>query len=293
MPRTPISPAADAENAVVAMTAALTAASSLSSGSWRPEYEPQAAFRYYLGTTAETPWICEQAIELPLRMLPAPVSPDGYVIVCSRWTSDPAVSVEDVFEVLHTFFADVVLFQGPDPIPLGESRDSPTVAAIESAYDPSRDTGSRAGPLVREQPGQAVASWIRDTSDMTASELGALFPVARESYQRWVNGTMEPSPDNLRRLLSLQRLFVAIRRDKGSIRAWLHAPIADGAAQTPYDWLRSGRISAVWNALLGRSHTGSVEVNRQVGRIVSVRSDYAPTSVSETDDLDDWPDESE
>ena len=57
----------------------------------------------------------------------------------------------------------------------------------------------------------AVASDVRDLSGLSAGKLGDIFPIERESYQRWISGKNTPSEGNLERLLALRHLFPRCR----------------------------------------------------------------------------------
>src|SRR5206468_424785 len=56
----------------------------------------------------------------------------------------------------------------------------------------------------------AVAREVRDLSGLSAEKLGDIFPIERESYQRWISGKNIPSEGNFERLLALRHFLRAV-----------------------------------------------------------------------------------
>ena len=74
----------------------------------------------------------------------------------------------------------------------------------------------------------AVASEVRDLSGLSAEKLGDIFPIERESYQRWISGKQQsPSEGEPRETscaaptIPAQSLTASSRRRPGySVRSW-------------------------------------------------------------------------
>jgi hypothetical protein len=163
------------------------------------------AFGNALGTISPNPWIAPAAVELGLRMMPGPLSPDREVVY-------------------------VV-------VPSGRSGESFVDLLTEEK------------PLERTIPLPAycvAARELRDVSGLSADAIGRLFPVARETVQRWMSGASEPSPHNLRRISALRSIFDDIHSLVGDVRECLLRPIPESSeGETIYDWLSQGRLSDV------------------------------------------------
>ena len=146
----------------------------------------------------------------------------------------------------------------------------------------------------------AIASEVRDLSGLSAEKLGDIFPIERESYQRWISGKNTPSEGNLERLLALRHYLRAVADRVDSPRAWLLSPLAEGTmSSSPYDLLRSGNLSSAWDALStlpsrADRHTRRASDGSEAVVIEgSVRGRNAPTTADELDDYDDWLSEDE
>lgn len=146
----------------------------------------------------------------------------------------------------------------------------------------------------------AVASEVRDLSGLSAEKLGDIFPIERESYQRWISGKNTPSEANLERLLALRHYFRAVADRVESPKAWLLSPLVEGAMSgSPYDLLRAGNLSSAWEALSTlpsrvERHTRRASDGSEAVVIEgSVRGRNAPTTADELDDYDDWLSEDE
>lgn len=101
-------------------------------------------------------------------------------------------------------------------------------------------------PFVRE-----CASECKELSGLTDAQLAVLFPreVARETFNRWLNGTEKrPLPANLRRLGFLRDLFAGVAGRVEQPRNWLLVPVP-GQAESPYELLKLGRWDEVEDLL--------------------------------------------
>jgi hypothetical protein len=146
----------------------------------------------------------------------------------------------------------------------------------------------------------AIASEVRDLSGLSAEKLGDIFPIERESYQRWISGKNTPSEGNLERLLALRHYFRAVADRVDTPKTWLLSPLAQGVmSSSPYDLLRSGNFSSAWDALStlpsrAKRHTRRASDGSEAVVIEgSVRGRNAPTTADELDDYDDWLSEDE
>lgn len=96
----------------------------------------------------------------------------------------------------------------------------------------------------------SVAAEVREISGLSARKLGAIFPVQRESFQRWLNGEQTPSEANLERLLTLRHFLRALAQRVPDPTSWLLSPLHDGrATASAYDVLRSGNLTDLWAAI--------------------------------------------
>jgi transcriptional regulator with XRE-family HTH domain len=209
-----------------------------------------------LGTVAATEWITVEAVEVACRLLPGPVSPDRDVIFAR---------LVDIGHELETDWVGRLLHEQGFTIETSEDVIEGHVSSI---------------PL--------IAKRLREISGLNAEQLAAIFPVRRESYQRWVSGAIQPSQHNLERLVALERLFEAAGSRVGDVRLWLHVPDVEGS--TPYDRLRRGQLSAVWSSLMRVAGGRPFDVYKdEAGMFAfrigdSVHSDNASTPEWEADE---------
>jgi transcriptional regulator with XRE-family HTH domain len=95
-----------------------------------------------------------------------------------------------------------------------------------------------------------IAREVRDVSGLSAQKLGEIFPVERESYQRWMSGKTVPSADNLERLLALRHFFSELSNRIADAKTWLFAPFAEeGASGSRFDALKAGKLTALWESI--------------------------------------------
>lgn len=109
-------------------------------------------------------------------------------------------------------------------------------------------------PLLKPRPPKSeaalVAAEVREISGLSAKKLGAIFPVERESFQRWLSGEQTPSEAHLERLLTLRHFLRALEQRVPDPTSWLLAPIHDEqATPSAYEVLRSGNLTDLWAAI--------------------------------------------
>ena len=182
------------------------------------------------------------------------------------------------------------------PAPVGTDREYVLVIPAERVLldDVAERAFHRPQPRLEEPlPVSAVvARALRDFSGLSAERLGEVFPVARETFQRWVTGTGHPSTANLQRLMLLDRFVRDISSRTDDVKAWLLAPVEGRAdMRTPYDLIKEGRLTEAWN--LARS-AGSARFERyrdaEGNFATRVRGNIAGTLESEGDGHDDFDD---
>ncbi|MGO9974514.1 MAG: hypothetical protein ACLP01_17275 [Solirubrobacteraceae bacterium] len=92
-----------------------------------------------------------------------------------------------------------------------------------------------------------MASEVKDLSGLTDRQLGQVFPVSREQFQRWRTGREDhPSEAHIRRMAALRELLQDAGSRVDSIREWLLIP---QAGINPYDLLCQARFEEVWMLL--------------------------------------------
>lgn len=200
-----------------------------------------------------------------------------------------------------TYQPDLVVLSGGSVIlcefKVGTPHMSGWTGVIEAA--PVADPGLPAeDPVMPESA--AIAREVRDLSGLSAEKLGEIFPIERESYQRWISGKNTPSEGNLERLLALRHFFRTVADRVESPKAWLLTPLAEGVMSgSPYDLLRAGDFSSSWDAISRLPSTAKRYSRRaRDGSELTViegslRGRNLPTSAEELDDYDDWLSEDE
>jgi hypothetical protein len=263
-----------------------------------------------LGTVATSPWISCDAYALALARLPGLradplfVDPDPVVVVHER--SGAVIEVRRRLRPEGDMSSAVLAALGPAS---AISPDALAAAGIApDAVRPPTDlhaltTGTASfappQPTLRQTealPGSAVAALeVRELSGLSAEQLGALFPVRRENFQRWLAGA-RPSRANLERLLAL-RYFLRAAHDRIEDPAtWLFQPLERLGPLTPYGLLERGRLSALWRELPRHPHAATsrlIDAEGSTGVLArgSLRSDERPTAPEELDDYGEWLDE--
>lgn len=94
-----------------------------------------------------------------------------------------------------------------------------------------------------------LAREVRDLSGLSAARLAELFPVERETYQRWITGS-PPSSANEERLLAIRHFLRELTHRVSNVRTWLLAPLVDGAdSPSAFEVLKGGRLAELWDAI--------------------------------------------
>ncbi len=255
-----------------------------------------------VGTSAPTSWIGPSTLAIalgyfrPLRNDAFFFDPDLFVVmpVDDRWVVSVnvrvpidypivATAVNAAFEPHH--FYGVLTANQPhhvESIPTSRSRHR-SVATVQVAADPEPSLGQFA----------EMATQVKERSGLTDEQLGRIFPVTREQFQRWRTGREDrPSEAHIRRMAALDDLLGDVATRVDSVRDWLLIPSGDAS---PYDLLCQARFEEVWRLVTERpsrlssqlrlSEDGSWE---QVPR-VAVRSsnepdNSPPITVSDYDD---------
>lgn len=168
------------------------------------------------------------------------------------------------------------------------------ICEIKVAQTPT-DVDDRADGDGELPESAVIAREVRDLSGLGARRLGEIFPVERESYQRWVSGRITPSAENLERLLALRHFFRELANRVPSPKSWLLAPLLEGkASPTPYELIKAGNLADVWAAIEGLpSKARRYTRTAADGSIVtvtegSVRGRDLRTSEDEMSDYSDW-----
>jgi len=145
-------------------------------------------------------------------------------------------------------------------------------------------------------PESALVAWeVRDLTGLAADKLAELFPVERESYQRWLSGRTRPSSANLERLLAFRHFLRELANRVEDPKIWLLAPLSEGTSSiTPYEALKAGNLSAAWDAIAdlpSKATRYAREAPDGETLIVtegSLRGRDLRTSEEELDDYEDW-----
>jgi len=178
------------------------------------------------------------------------------------------------------------------------SRTSEGVAIYEIKIGRLAETSAEEddGDPVTPLPESAlIAREVRDLSGLSAERLGQIFPVERESYQRWVSGKTTPSAANLERLLALRHFLRELANRVQTPKSWLLTPLSEGTSSgTPYEALKRGNLADLWDALAGlpsRARRYTREAADGTTLTVtegSLRGRDIRTTPEELDDYDDW-----
>lgn len=150
-------------------------------------------------------------------------------------------------------------------------------------------------PIVVPPESALAAREVRDLSGLSAERLGEIFPVERESYQRWVSGSTTPSPANLERLLALKHFLRELANRVADPNSWLLEPLAAGTpSPTPYEALKTGNLADVWDAIADLP-SKATRYTRELadGSVLTVtegslRGRDVRTSEEELDDYGEW-----
>ena len=287
--------------------------------------QEQTAFRAALGTVAPTYWISPSTYEValehfaPLRRDPEFVDPDVVeiieqgdrrVIIEFKWRTWAEEATRGMAETMLGASTrsgrawrrlDEGLIAAGQPGIVGYiSGKLPNAVTAASSDEDVGHAGviEEAEAALELPPSALVAREVRDLSGLTARQLGDVFPVARENFQRWISGDITPSDDNFERLLSLRHFFRALADRVDDPKVWLLSPLEDSAGEpSAYSLLVHGNLAALWDAvavLPSRAPTGEfVDSNgdRGVRITTSLRGVEAAMPESELDEYAEWFDE--
>jgi hypothetical protein len=142
------------------------------------------------------------------------------------------------------------VFTSRGRIGTGVAAFSPPEAWVVTVLVPVEPQRSEDRPRDPETDPAVIAREIRSTSGLSAQRLGGLFPVKRETYQRWISGEATPSSGNLERLLAIRHFMRALADRVESPKSWLLAPLHAGVnSPSPYAMLKAGRLGDLWEAI--------------------------------------------
>jgi len=256
----------------------------------------RTAFRAALGTLAPTSWIAPSTFLLALDHFP-PLNLDRHV--------DPDVVVVDsnqnrlIFQIRWRSEETALL--------MDEAQTAPIIDPTQPRFLDlgERQTGGESGqlPAAVEAPAEKslppaaeVARELRRLSGLSARQLGAIFPIARENYQRWMSGALTPSAANLQRLLALRHFVRELTNRVESSKLWLLEPISAGGS-TPHELLCRGDLRTLWDAVshLPVAIPSEIVVDAKGDHGVSIASSLRGgeqhLSEEEIDDYSEWLDD--
>jgi len=127
---------------------------------------------------------------------------------------------------------------------------------------------------------------LRDTAGLSADAIGRMFPVARETVQRWISGTSEPSPANARRITALHALFRDASDHVTNLSAFLQTPVEGEAGETPYALLCKGRLAEVHRILasMPSARRFTTHLNEEGEHVVRVAGPIHQSNDSSSED---------
>lgn len=99
---------------------------------------------------------------------------------------------------------------------------------------------------------------IRDRGGIKAREVAQLLDTTPQTVSRWRTGKVEPQPDRLQRLLTLEWLIGELAEfyEPGEARLWLFAPHRLLGGQRPADRIQEGKVDDVL-ALIAQLRDGA------------------------------------
>lgn len=212
-----------------------------------------------IGTTAPTNWIGPNTLAIalgyfrPLRNDAFFFDPDLFVVMPSddRWVVSVNVRVPIDYPIVAT--AVNAAFE-PHHFYGVLTTDQP--AAARSVAAPRAHRGSAASVQVADDPEPSpvqfaeMATQVKERSGLTDEQLGRIFPVTREQFQRWRTGREDrPSEGHIRRMAALNELLGDVATRVDSVRDWLLIPSGD---ISPYDLLCQARFEEVWRLVTER-----------------------------------------
>jgi hypothetical protein len=225
--------------------------------------------------------------------------PEGTTAVRSTWIPHATYLIELLRNQLEHSYSDPDIYWVGNDITCLNVKEPGLVMVAEAKQAGATLT------VVEDEPGHevvelelpesaSVAREVRDLSGLSAGKLGDLFPVERESFQRWMSGKLTPSSANLERLLALRHFLRALADRVDDRKSWLLSPLTEGAASpTAYEVLKTGNLRTLWDAIVDlpstarrrpREITGEGTVTVVDG---SLRGRDHRTSEEELDDYDE------
>lgn len=130
--------------------------------------------------------------------------------------------------------------------------------------------------------GQQLALDLRERSQLTDAEIGELFPVTRETFNRWRTGTLTIGRENLARLRSIHSLVLEADNRTSSLRDWLlSADVAGNDETSPLELLKTHQYTRLWNLVTGLPVDANFAHQRH-----ALAFDHAPDHYEP--DLSDW-----
>lgn len=99
---------------------------------------------------------------------------------------------------------------------------------------------------------------IRDGGGIKAREVAQLLDTTPQTVSRWRTGKVEPQPDRLRRLLTLEWLIGELAEfyEPAEARLWLFAPHRLLGGERPADRIQQGKVDDVL-ALIAQLRDGA------------------------------------
>ncbi len=99
---------------------------------------------------------------------------------------------------------------------------------------------------------------IRDRGGIKSREVAQLLDTTPQTVSRWRTGRVEPQPDRLQRLLTLEWLVVELAEfyEPQEARLWLFAPHRLLAGERPADRIQQGKLDDVL-ALIAQLRDGA------------------------------------
>jgi transcriptional regulator with XRE-family HTH domain len=100
---------------------------------------------------------------------------------------------------------------------------------------------------------------IRDRGGIKAREIAQLLDTTPQTVSRWRTGKVEPQPDRLQRLLTLEWLIDELREfypERDEARLWLFSPNRLLGGERPADRIQQGKTDDVL-ALIAQLRDGA------------------------------------
>ena len=90
---------------------------------------------------------------------------------------------------------------------------------------------------------------LKKLSGLSDEQLSILFPVKGDIFQGWrIGHAINPSPANVKQVMSLWRLMKDLSTRVKSVKTWLLAPLkGEDEDVSPYELLKRARLMEVWS----------------------------------------------